>query len=68
MKNKICELNYRSNNKTEMNEILEKMIENIKRELTNDIDISEVYNWENIIIQEEDIVLTLIKYDEQKKK
>ena len=67
MKNKICELNYRSNNKTEMNEILEKMIENIKRELTNDIDISEVYNWENIIIQEEDIVLTLIKYDEQKK-
>ena len=66
MNNNLCRLNYKSNDKNEENEIQEKMVENIKEEMNNGIDTSEIDNGENIVIQEKDITLTITKTDSQK--
>ena len=66
MNNNLCRLNYKSNDKNEENEIQEKMVENIKEEMINGIDTSEIDNGENIVIQEKDITLTITKTDSQK--
>ena len=42
------------------------MVENIKEEMINGIDTSEIDNGENIVIQEKDITLTITKTDNQK--
>ena len=64
--NKLCKLNYTSNNKNDENEAQEKMVENIKEEIINGIDTSEIDEGEDLIIQDKDITLTITKTDNQK--
>ena len=69
LNNKLCKLNFKSNNKTEMNEILEKMVENIRDKLINslDLDTSIIDEGEDIIIQEKEISVTITNNNNQKK-
>ena len=66
MSNKLCKLNFKSNNKTEMNLILEKMIANIKNEIIHGANITKIDKGEDIIIQELDITVTITNNDNQK--
>ena len=63
--NKLCKLNFKSDNKNEENEAQEQLVENIKEEITNNIDILDIEK-EDIIIEEKDIILTITKNDNQK--
>ena len=64
--NKLCKLNYKSNNKNEENEAKEKMVQNIQEEIANGIVTSNIDKGKDIIIQESDITITITKNDNQK--
>ena len=66
LKNKLCERNFKSDIKVEENEAQEKMVDNIRKELTNGIDTSEIDRGEDIVIKEKDITITITKNDNQK--
>ena len=66
LNNKLCKLQFKSENKSEINEIQEKMVEDIRKEIVKDLDISEIKNGKNIIIYERDIKVLLSKIDYQK--
>ena len=63
---KKCKKNYISENKNEENEAQEKMVDNIKEEITNGLDTSGIDKGEDIIIQQKDITVTITKSDNQK--
>ena len=63
--NKLCKLNFKSDNKNEENEAQEQLVENVKEEITNNIDVSEIEK-EDITIEEKDITITIAKNDNQK--
>ena len=67
MDDKLCKLNFKSNNKTEINEIIEKMIANIKKEIINGANITKINEGEDIIIQEFNITVTITNNNNQKK-
>ena len=50
--NKKCQLNFKTENPEEMNAILEKMVEDIKNEMTNGLDTTEVDKDKDIVIEE----------------
>ena len=64
----LCKLNYESDNKNEQNEAQEKMVENIKEEITNGLDTSGINKGDDIIIQEKDVTVTITNTDNQKNK
>ena len=64
--NKKCKKNHISENKNEENEAQEKMVDNIKEEITNGLDTSGIDKGEDIIIQQKDITVTITKSDNQK--
>ena len=63
---KLCKKNYISYNKNEEDEAQEKLVENIREEIINDLDTSGIDKGEDIIIQEKDIIITITKNDNQK--
>ena len=65
--NKLCELNFKSNSSNDEKEAQEKIIENIRKEITKGINTSEIDNGKDIIIQEEDVTFTITKTDNQEK-
>ena len=62
----LCKLNFKSDNKSETNDAQEKLGENIKEEMTNGMDTSEIDKGKDIIIQEEDITIIISKDNNQK--
>ena len=66
IKNNLCILNYKSENKNEENEAQENIVENIRKEMANGFDTSDIDKGEDIIIQEKDITITITRNDNQK--
>ena len=64
--NKICKINYKSNNKNETNAAQEKMVEDVKNEITNGLDTTGIDKGEDIVIKEEDVTIIISKNDNQK--
>ena len=67
LNNKLCKINFKNDNKSETNDAQEKMVENIRNEITNGIDISGIDKGNDIMIQEKDITITITKNTNQKK-
>ena len=67
MNNKLCKLNFKSNNKNEENEAQEKMIEKIREEIITGLDTSSIDEGDDIFIQEKDITLIITNNNNQKK-
>ena len=61
-----CKLNIESNNENDSFEAQEKMVENIREEITNSLDISVIGGGKDILIQEKDITVTITNSDNQK--
>ena len=64
--NKLCKLNFKSNNNSEENEAQEKMIEAIRNEIINALDSSGIDEGEDMVIQEKDITITITNNNNQK--
>ena len=64
--NKICKINYISENKTDKNTAQEKMVNDIKEEITNGIDTSTIDKGEDIVIEAKDVTITITKNSNQK--
>ena len=67
LNNKLCKINFKNDNKSETNDAQEKMVENIRNEITNGIDTSGIDKGNDIMIQEKDITITITKNTNQKK-
>jgi len=64
--NKICKLNFKSENKNEEYEAQENLIQNIQFEITENFDTSFLNTEKEIVIQEPKFTITITKNDEQK--
>ena len=66
LNNKICKINFKSDNKNDTDTAQEKMVNDIKEEMIKGIDTSGIDEGENIVIQEEDVTVTITKNSNQK--
>ena len=62
----LCIINFLSENNENNQEVEEKSVENIKEELTNNFDTSDIYNGDNIIIEQKDSTVTISTTENQK--
>ena len=63
--NKKCKLNFNIDNKIDEKESQEKMVENVREEIINGLNTSGIDKGDDIIIQENDVTLTISKTDNQ---
>ena len=59
-------INFKNDNKNEENEAQENKVENVRKEITNGFDTSDIDGGKDIVIQEKDITITISRNDNQK--
>ena len=62
----LCVINFKNDNKNEENEAQENKVENVRKEITNGFDTSDIDAGKDIVIQEKDITITISRNDNQK--
>ena len=62
----LCVINFKNDNKNEENEAQENKVENVRKEITNGFDTSDIDGGKDIVIQEKDITITISRNDNQK--
>ena len=66
MNSKLCKLNFNSENKTEMNEILDKIVQGVREEISNGLETSDIDRGNDIVIIEKDLTLTITTNSNQR--
>ena len=62
----LCKINYESNDEEEGKEAEEKAVYNVKEELTNNFNTSDVDKGDNVVIQQKDSTITISTTENQK--